>query len=202
MKQFQVQTDGHERRALGFAQAELRAAEDGSRLEGYGALYNQRTTELPWWDEEISAGAFDGALGDDVLVSVDHNVQRLLGRTRSKTARVWADDTGLGFSVELPDTSVARDLCEQIKRGDIFGASFVFDVAEQEWVEREGERDLRRITRFAAVYEVGPVAMPAYLATEVQLRSLDTWRAERAAPSAAEQRAQLQRRIDLKRAWS
>jgi uncharacterized protein len=122
--------------------------------------------------ERIMPGAFDGVLADDVRCLYDHETDKLLGRTRSGTARIASDATGLGYECDLPETTLAADLRALIARGDITGSSFAFTVAGDgyHWLTEEA-RDIRVITRIERLYDVGPVTYPAYEASTTGLRA-------------------------------
>lgn len=162
------------------AQFEVRAGEDGGMptLIGYAAVFNSRT-ELGWFDEEIAPGAFAQSLadGDDVRALFNHDSARVIGRRNAETLRLEEDATGLRVEIDLPDTTTARDLVASIERGDIDGMSFGFRAREQEWIEREGENELRRLIDVELI-EVSPVTFPAYADTSIAKRSHDAMRDE------------------------
>ena len=94
----------------GIATIERRAAEievraKGRRLEGYAALFN-RPAKIGQFTEQIQVGAFDSSLagGKDIIALVDHDVSRILARTRSGTLRLAQDSRGLAFDLSVPDT--------------------------------------------------------------------------------------------------
>ena len=74
-----------------------------------------------------------------------------------------------------PNTSVAKDAIELIRRKDIPGNSFVFKVRKGSDTWRRESDNLIREIRSASLVNVSPVARPAYAATEVALRSLESW---------------------------
>jgi hypothetical protein len=132
---------------------------DGNTLSGFGAIFDSPTTIREGgrtFTEIVRPGAFDRSLKDgrDVLVCFNHDANRLLGRTSSGTAKVWADHQGLRFSVELPDH--ARDVKEMFTRGDLQGCSFMFSVRKDRW-----DGNTRELLDLDVV-ECGPVVMPAY----------------------------------------
>lgn len=138
-------------------------------LRGYAAVYDQPTTRQSDYPgtETIARGAFDAALGrDDVLALVDHNVSQLLGRTSNGTLRLRSDDHGLAFEVDLPDTTLARDVRALVARGDITGMSF---SAMPGVVERTASGVVHR--SFERLADVSVVTMPAYEGTEVLARN-------------------------------
>lgn len=137
-------------------------------ISGYAAVFNSRTN-IGSFDEIILPGAFSRSLSakKDICVLVNHNWDNVLGRTKSGTLRLWEDDHGLGFEVELPDTTVARDLTESMSRGDINQCSFGFKVVEDNW--DYSVDPMLRTLREVELFEVSIVTVPAYEDTEVAL---------------------------------
>ena len=154
---------------------EVRSSEDGKRtLVGYGAVFGKRSQDFGGWSEVIDAKAFNRTLQNqkDILVTMDHDIRSLLGRTSAGTARVAVDDVGLRYEVDLPNTSAGNDVAELAARGDLFGSSFVFQTVADSWEKEERGGRLRTLKE-VRLYEVGPVVSPAYLDTTVALRSLE-----------------------------
>lgn len=145
---------------------------DGNKIGGYAAVFDQ-TTDLGWMGKErIARAAFDAVLADastDVRALWNHDPQYLLGRQSVGTVRVSADDHGLGYEVDLPNTSYASDLRELVARGDIDGASFAFVPGEWSWDETH---ETRTHTRVARLVDVSPVTFPAYVGASTEARSL------------------------------
>lgn len=141
---------------------------DEGVLRGYAAVFDQPTTRQNDFagSETIARGAFDGVLGGDVLALVDHDVSKVLGRTGNGTLRLAADDHGLGFEIDLPDTSLARDVRELVRRGDLTGMSFTAAAGE---IERTAGGVIHR--SFSRLIDVSVVTMPAYDGTSVVSRA-------------------------------
>lgn len=165
-----------------FKGAELRATGDGDgpkKLEGYAAVFNQRSENLNGFREVISPGAFTTAIAeDDVRALWNHNPDFVLGRNRSKTLDLAEDDHGLKMVNTPPDTQWARDLEVSIERGDVNQMSFAFSVRAggEQWHEDEEGVVIRTITD-AKLYDVSPVTYPAYTQTDVSARSVE-WATE------------------------
>lgn len=162
----------------------LRAKEDGEEsrtIEGYAALYNERSEKL--WDfyEEIAPGAFDSADLTDVRALFNHDPNGILARTTSGTLELEVTDKGLFYRFESPKTTAGNDLLESVRRGDISQSSFAFTLLPDgdEW-RREKEDDMlvRTITRIDKVFDVSPVTYPAYSPTTVTARSFEQATAE------------------------
>lgn len=149
----------------------------GKTLRGYAAVWDspaQISENGRSFTEVIKRGAFRSAVESkgDVIATYNHDVARLLGRTSAGTLRIHEDDRGLAFEIDLPDH--AADVREMVQRGDLRGASFTFTP------KRGGETwdgSLRTLTD-VYLFELGPVAMPAYPATTVGLRSKFGYRAK------------------------
>ena len=79
------------------------------------------------------------------------------------------DARGLFTETTLPDTSYAKDLREKMKRGDVDGMSFGFNVIGERWGTKNGK--LYREILDVDLFDVSVVTYPAYSATSAQLRS-------------------------------
>lgn len=147
------------------AAAEVRAR--GRRLEGYAAVFCEEA-RIGDFTETLRAGAFKDSLAGDVLALVDHDTSKLLARTKSGSLRLAEDSRGLHFDIDLPDTSLGRDVLALAERGDLGGASFAFTVPTggERWTGRS--RELVRVN----LQEISVVsAWPAYEGTSVMARS-------------------------------
>lgn len=149
---------------------------DGNTLKGYAAVYDSATDKAGDGLEVIGRGAFDGALADptrsDVRMLVNHDPNKLLGRTQSGTLRLFSDDQGLGFECDLPDTADARDLKTLVQRGDISGMSFGCVPGAVTRSTTSDGRMLRTHTDIKNLLDVSAVTYPAYEGTSVSLRSI------------------------------
>ena len=146
------------------------AASDGGThvIEGYAAVFNSPTTIGDWFTETIAPGAFSKAISEsDIRALFNHDWNNVLGRTKSGTLRLSEDERGLKFEVDLPSTSVANDLAESMKRGDINQCSFGFIPVKETW-DYNVEPALRTINE-VDLFEISVVSIPAYEDTEVSL---------------------------------
>lgn len=143
--------------------------EQPSLITGYAAVFNSKTSIGGWFDEVIEPGAFARSLSEngDIRALFNHNWDNVLGRTKSGTLRLEEDERGLKFEIELPNTSVGRDLAESMDRGDINQCSFGFWITEENW-DYNVEPALRTIKE-VELYEISVVSIPAYDDTEASL---------------------------------
>jgi len=140
-------------------------------IEGYAAVFNSPTDIGGMFTEVIAPGAFTDAIAsnDDIRALFNHDWNNVLGRSKSSTLRLSEDARGLKFEVDLPNTTLARDLSESLKRGDISQCSFGFIPTSETW-DYEPEIPVRTINS-VELHEISVVSIPAYEDTEVSLRS-------------------------------
>ena len=162
---------------------EVRAQNDeshGNMLTGRPIVYDERT-DLGWYDEIIEQGALDEADLKDVRFLVNHNTDMIpLARSRNNngnsTMQMSIDDRGMEIRVDLDteNNAEAKSLYSAVERGDIDGMSFMFTVDGDKWDDIESDHPTRTITRLGRVLEVSAVTFPAYEATSISARGLDS----------------------------
>jgi len=175
---------GKEIRALP-VRLEVRQTEDSSKRTITGKIkYDTESAVMRdfWGDsfvEELGAGCFDDSLKNRGVVGLwSHDTAQVLGNTKANTLRVNSDQAGLNFELDLPDTQAGSDAWESIKRGDVDGVSFGMRVVKDKWsrVERDSQKLYKRSILDAELYEISPVAFPAYPNNEVNCRSLEEYK--------------------------
>lgn len=185
-----------EREIRGGIPAEIRADDDGIKVSGYAAVFDQETDIAGLFREKIARGAFVDAIGrDDVVFLINHDGLPL-ARTRSGTLTLREDDHGLYMETVLdaedPDV---RSIVGKMKRGDLDKMSFAFWPDVQEW-DDSGEIPLRTVKK-ASLYDVSIVTTPAYDGTEIALRSLDGHRQGQRQKNFSAARMRLRMKRDL-----
>lgn len=155
---------------------ELRArgekAEGPGTIVGYTAVFDRFSQDLGGFREKIAPGAFKACVGQDVRALVNHDPNQLLARSKSGTLRMEEDDLGLRVEIDLPDTQLGRDTAEMVRRGDLDGMSFSF-VADRDSWNHNVQPPERTLLSIRDLYDVGPVAYPAYTDTSAAMRSLN-----------------------------
>jgi len=147
--------------------------EDGAfpKIRGYAAVFNQLSEPMWGVRERIMPGAFKRTLaeGADVRALFNHDPSQILGRTKAGTLKLEEDQHGLRYVITPPDTTVGRDLMENIRRGDITQSSFGFRSVDENYLKENGQfiRELLSVDLF----DVSPVTYPAYTGTDVNVRS-------------------------------
>lgn len=188
-------------RPVEFRKAAEGAASPGT-LVGYAATFNSTSRDLGGWFEEIDPGAFgengvDGLLDmtahTRVIARSEHDSRLLLGTTDAATLRLFVDDIGLRYEVDLPNTTAGRDAAVLAERGDYRFSSFAFYTVRKSdeeagaiWREDAEGRLIRRVMHTRLV-DVAPVADPAYWGSSVGMRDFNLDEIRAALHSDAEQ---------------
>lgn len=166
---------------------------DGLTLEGYAAVFDQRT-EIDSWEgsfvETIRKGAFRKTVRERTpVLQFDHGRHPLVGSIPiGRIGTISEDDQGLYVQARLSDNWLIEPVRVAIRDQTITGMSFRFDVVRDEWRDNQGvllkpgelidllydagERGpLERTLVEVKVRELGPVVFPAYEATTVSVRA-------------------------------
>lgn len=182
---------------------QIRAAEgegESRTIEGYAFKYEVWSRKILFFYEKIQRGFIDDLNLDemDVLALFNHNNDKVLARTISKTLTLENDSTGLKYVFEAPNNTAGNDLIESVRRGDIQHSSFAFSIAPNgdKWEIDENKDERRTLIKASAIYDVSPVTTPAYLDTTVAQRSFDAFRESQEAPS-YHRREMARRRFNL-----
>ncbi len=164
-------------RYLQAEQIEIRSGAEGEEtrtVTGYVVKFNQRSS-LIWGEfyEKVAKGAFARSLQENVIKALwNHRADFVLGSTKNQTLRLWEDDIGLRFELDLPDSTWGRDAFESIRRGDVDGVSFGFNVRKDAWTFLSEEDVYERTLVDVNLFEVSPTPFPAYPDSEVNQRSI------------------------------
>lgn len=162
---------------------EVRATENKSgTLRGLAIPYNKMSEDMGF-REVIKEGACQRALSKnpDLLALYEHNYSNLLGRSSNNTLRFEETERGLEVEIDLPETSLGKDLEVLIGNRTLSKMSFGFSTGydSTEWSEMDDGTDLRTINHIDNLYEVSIVSTPAYEDTEVAKRCLGKCKAKR-----------------------
>ena len=161
---------------------EIRAAGGGTLIRGYAAVFYDGTpeTEYRLWDdlvERVMPTAFERALDgtDDVVAVFNHKAELLLGRQSAGTLQLRVDERGLAYTIRPPDTTVARDLIENLRLRNLTGSSFSFNpvgrAGERFVTDEAGGLSVREL-HHVETFDVGPVTFEAYRATSAEAASI------------------------------
>ena len=166
---------------------EIRSNEENSRKISGLAIPAESRSELLYGEfyETISKDALTEDLikEHDVKLYLNHDSsQGTFARSKfgKGSLRLFVTDRGIEFETELPNTASGDELLEGIRRGDYDALSFAFAPEDEEWKDNgDGTYD-RTIRSIAFLDEISILSCaPAYEATEVKLRSLESFKEEK-----------------------
>ena len=186
------------------ADVTLHEEEDKMILEGYALVFHNETLigdEAYGFIEEIDSRALSDTKMKDVPMKYNHMDSFLIiARTKNQSLSLTVDNIGLKVRAELLDTNTNQDIYKMVRSGLLDKMSFAFTVDEQVW-NREGKIPKRTITKIERLYDVSVVDTPAYDATSIYARSLESMELELKAMELAEQEEQsriIKKRIKIK----
>lgn len=162
------------------AQLRVMQTDAGRTLSGYAVVWDSYSRNLGGFVEVARRGVFDKALssGADVVVTLNHDMSELLGRSGVGGTTITSDQTGLRYDVPLGSDPTAAKVGDWVERGLLKGSSFIFQIPVEgvTWSRTDQGYPLRELVADARLYDVGPATIPAYGATEdagaLALRSL------------------------------
>lgn len=166
------QPNGVEQRVMS---QEFRVSADTAtpQITGYATVFDVEY-DVGYWMESVDSHAFDNVLAGNVdcRALFNHNPDCVLGRTTANTLQLNIDSRGLAYTIDPPDTQVARDLMVSMKRKDVTQSSFGFITARDQWTENPDGTVSRVILEIAELLDVSPVTYPANPSASSQARSL------------------------------
>lgn len=123
--------------------------------------------------EKVLPNVFKKAIqrARNIEVLLNHNPDRKLADTASGTAKIVEDNVGLRATVEITDPEVI----EKARAGKLRGWSFGFSDEQADQSTR-ADGIIERVIKSLALHEVSIIddrALPAYIGTSIETRSLD-----------------------------
>jgi len=153
--------------------------EHGHYIVGRPIVYGSPANIGGLFTEIIERGALDETDLKDVRFLINHDTSMVpLARSRNNnensTMQMIVDDEGMEIRVDLDveNNEDARKLYSAVKRGDMDGMSFAFNIKKgtDEWENVRSEKPTRHVRKISKVTEVSAVTFPAYEATQISAR--------------------------------
>lgn len=183
---------------------------DGLTMEGHFAVFNDPTEiNSPIegrFNESIAPGAFRKTLNERTpIVQYDHGHDSRVGSVPIASIKELKEDShGLFMRARLFDNELVKPVRDAIAGNALTGASFRFQPVRDEWRDARGDLidddqeleqllygggrsvdssrlPLQRTIREVKLFELGPVANPAYRGTAIGVRSQEEVDSDRAA---------------------
>lgn len=156
-------------------------------IEGYAIVFGQESEVLfdkakkRRFIEVIQPGAVTQELlqRSDVKALLEHNAQRMLARSYNGkgTLTLTVDSHGVKYRFDAPATPDGDYSVEMVKRGDLFGSSFAYATSEKNvrYEKRSDGMLMRYVDKIEWIGDVSIVSDPAYMGTDVSVRSLESF---------------------------
>lgn len=141
-------------------------------IQGYAIMFDTLSVDLGGFTEVIKPTALDGVDLSDIALVYAHENNSILARASAGNLKTQLDSTGLFFSAELPDTSLANDVLANIEVGNIKGMSFTFTIPDggDTWNRQADGTLLHTVNQIGTITELTVTAYPAYQQTSVELK--------------------------------
>lgn len=149
--------------------------DDNRVISGTAIVFNQRSQYMGFY-EEIRPEAVRNLDWDQCLLLYNHEYGNILARANADNLKIEIRNDGVYFEAELPNTTLARDVYEDVSAGNVRGCSFGFTIADggDEWAETENGEPLHIIREIESVSELSLTPIPAYIQTSASVvRSLE-----------------------------
>ncbi|CUR63450.1 Peptidase U35, phage prohead HK97:Phage major capsid protein, HK97 [Leuconostoc gelidum subsp. gasicomitatum] len=161
-----------ETRSYKLTNIEIRDGTDGRTITGYPVVFDKPSQNLGGFIEYVDKTAFKDVSFDNVYLLYGHEFNNVLARVDAGTLTISVDDTGVFFSATLPNTTLANDVIENIRVGNIQGMSFGFTVADERW-QTDVAVAVRTILKIDELFEITLTPIPAYQDTKVAISQRD-----------------------------
>lgn len=128
-------------------------------LTGYALVWNTLSSDRGGYKVRLRKDSARFAVPTHALFH--HDFSAVLGSTGNGTLRLSPDDYGVRAEIDVPDTTLGRDVAELVRRGDVRGMSFAMVDDPVATTVTEGGTKIVDATSFL-VDEVTITAVPAF----------------------------------------
>jgi len=161
--------DGHRRRVLGNS-TRPKAVKSLGEIGGYATMWNQVVSPSNANGKQhlFTPSAFDNALASnaDVVLTVDHNYDKIASRRSESTLSLSRDEYGLVVRAKIPDTAAGREIMDGIQSGELTGMSCSYHETEARYLKSAAYGEFVEISD-ASLAEVCVTDSPANKDTSV-----------------------------------
>lgn len=154
-------------------EADLQTVDDsqeaGKTISGYALKFGQPSKDLGGFVEVITPEALKEVDLSNVFLLYGHDYSKPLASVKAGTLKLDVDEVGLHFEAELPNTSYANDVYENVSKKILDSMSFGFVLGVDSFDQAEDGSVTRSIEKMKALNEISIVTIPAYDSTNVQI---------------------------------
>lgn len=155
--------------------------EDGKlKIKGTALVFDEPSQDMGFI-EYIKPDAVRDLDFSNTMLLYSHDSSKILARSNANNLNINVTDRGVDFEAVLANTTLAKDVYEDIRSGNLQGCSFGFKIADDgdEWDTRDDGTIVHTINKIDHISELSVTPIPAYLETSVGVqRSLDKMKEE------------------------
>lgn len=146
-------------------------SQNGKSIAGYALKFGQPSKDLGGFVEVITPEALKEVDLSNVFLLYGHDYSKPLASTKAGTLKLNVDEVGLHFEAELPNTSYANDVYENVSKKILDSMSFGFVLGVDSFDQAEDGSVTRSIEKMKALNEISVVTVAAYDSTNVQVNT-------------------------------
>ncbi|RUV89199.1 HK97 family phage prohead protease [Mesorhizobium sp. M1A.F.Ca.IN.020.06.1.1] len=146
---------------------------DSNTISGYVARFGDITNVGGDFRERLAPGCFTRTLREmpDVVMILDHDSGRVLGRVSAGSLQLREDSVGLHFTLYPdPTTPEGQTAIGTVARQDVKGCSFSFSARSESWDDGAGDQLPLRTIEDLDLWECTLTAFPQYETTSAKLK--------------------------------
>ena len=139
-------------------------------IEGKAIVFNQQSEYMGFY-EIIKPEAVEGIDWSKTLLLYDHEFSNILARVDAKNLTINVKGDGVYFQATLNDSTLANDVYNDIKSGNVKGCSFGFNIAKggDDWDFTDDGTPLHIVTKIENIPELSLTPIPAYTQTSASV---------------------------------
>ena len=139
-------------------------------IEGKAIVFNQQSEYMGFY-EIIKPEAVEGIDWSNTLLLYDHEFSSILARVDAKNLTINVKEDGVYFQATLNNSTLANDVYNDIKSGNVKGCSFGFNIAKggDDWDFTDDGTPLHIVTKIETIPELSLTPIPAYTQTSASV---------------------------------
>lgn len=139
-------------------------------IEGKAIVFNQQSEYMGFY-EIIKPEAVENIDWSKTLLLYDHEFSNILARVDAKNLTITVKEDGVYFTATLNNSTLANDVYNDIKSGNVKGCSFGFNIADNgdDWDFTNDGTPLHIINKIESIPELSLTPIPAYTQTSASV---------------------------------
>lgn len=139
-------------------------------IEGKAIVFNEQSEYMGFY-EIIKPEAVENIDWSKTLLLYDHEFSNILARVDAKNLTIDVKKDGVYFQATLNNSTLANDVYNDIKSGNVKGCSFGFNIAEggDDWDFTSDGTPLHIVTKIETIPELSLTPIPAYTQTSASV---------------------------------